>query len=66
MSSAGRAIPVAQRSRARLCDRSLAGTAVSNPARERGCLSLVNAVRCQVEVSSRAVLQTAVCLTECD
>ena len=51
--------PVAERSRARVCGRSLAGIAASNPTRGHRCLSLVSVVCCQVEVSavSRSLVQ---------
>ena len=45
-------IPVAARSEAWVCGRSLAGIAGSNPFEEYGCLSLVTVVCCQVEVSA--------------
>jgi hypothetical protein len=45
-------VPVAERSKARVCGRSIAGIAGSNPPRGHGCLSFVNAVCCQVEVSA--------------
>jgi hypothetical protein len=38
------------RSKAKVYGRSLAGIAVSNPAQDQGCLSIVNTVCCQVEV----------------
>jgi len=44
--------PVASRSEASVCDRSLAGIACSNPAKGRGCLSLVSVVCYQVGVSA--------------
>jgi hypothetical protein len=43
-------IPVAVRSKAWVCGRSLAGIVGSNPAKGHGCLSLVSVVCCQVEV----------------
>jgi len=46
-----RPIPVAAQSMAWVCDRSLAEIVGSNPP-WHGCLSLVNVVRCQVEVSA--------------
>jgi hypothetical protein len=45
-------IPVAVRSKAWVCGRSLARNVGSNPARGHGCLSLVSVVCCQVEVSA--------------
>jgi hypothetical protein len=45
-------IPVAARSKAWVCGRSLAGTVGSNSAGRYGCLSLVSVVCCQVEVSA--------------
>jgi hypothetical protein len=45
-------IPGAARSKAWVCDRSLAGIAGSNPAGRHGCLSLVSVVCCQVQVSA--------------
>jgi hypothetical protein len=45
-------IPVAARSKASVCGRSLTGTAVSNPSGGHACLSLVSVVCCQVEVSA--------------
>ena len=44
-------VPVAARSRAWVCGRSLAGVAGSNPAGRHGCLSVVSVVCCQAEVS---------------
>ena len=41
-----------ERSKARVCGRPLAGIAGSNPAGEHGCLSLLNVVCGQVEVSA--------------
>ena len=48
----GLPIPVAARSKAWVCSRSLTGIAVSNSARGHGCLSVVSVVCCQVEVSA--------------
>ena len=45
-------IPVAERSTAKVCGRSLGGISGSNPAGSMGCLSLVNAVCWQVEISA--------------
>jgi hypothetical protein len=45
-------IPVVARSKLWVCGRSLAGIMGSNPARGRGCLSLVSVVCCQVEISA--------------
>ena len=45
-------IPVAERSKARVCDRSLAGIAGSNPAGGHGHLTLASVVCCEVEVSA--------------
>jgi hypothetical protein len=45
-------IPVAARSKAWVCGRSLAGIVGSNPTGGHGCLSLVSVVCCQVEVSA--------------
>jgi len=45
-------IPVAMRSKAWVCGRSLAGVVGSNPPGGHVCLSLVNVVCCQVEVSA--------------
>jgi hypothetical protein len=59
--------PVAARSKARVCSRSLVGVAGSN-----GCLSLVIVVYCQVEVPAlscslvQGILLAVVRLTECD
>ena len=44
--------PVAARSKAQVCDRSLAGVAGSNPTGGHGCLSVVSVVCCQIEVSA--------------
>ena len=44
-------IPVAERSKAWVCSRSLAGAEALNPV-GHGCLSPVNVVCCQVEVSA--------------
>jgi hypothetical protein len=60
---------VAARSKAWVCDRSLAGIAGSNPTGGHGLLSLVSVVCCQDEVSeseyhsSRGVLPSVVCLS---
>ena len=43
-------VPVAERSKARVYGRSLAGIAGSNPVGGHGWLSVVNVVCCQVEV----------------
>jgi hypothetical protein len=45
-------VPVAARSKAWVCSRSLAGITGSNPGWEHGCRSLVSVVCCQVEVSA--------------
>ena len=45
-------IPVADRSKAWVCSRSLAGIAGSNPAPGHGSVSVVSVVCCQVEVSA--------------
>jgi hypothetical protein len=45
-------IPVASRYKAWVCGRCLARITGSNPAGGNGCLSLVSAVCCQVEVSA--------------
>ena len=63
-------IPVAARSKAWVCGRSLAGIAGSNPAGGYGCLSVVS-VLCVVRLrslrradhSSREVLPSVVCLS---
>ena len=44
--------PVAGRSEASVCGRSLAGIACSNPDRDSGCLSVLSVVCYQVEVSA--------------
>ena len=44
-------MPVAARSKAWFCGRSIAGTAGSNPTGGQGCLSAVSVVCCQVEVT---------------
>jgi hypothetical protein len=56
-------ISVAVRSKARVCGRTLAGLAGSNPA--DGCLSVVSVVCCQVEVcaTGRSLVQRS--LTDC-
>jgi hypothetical protein len=64
-------IPVAVRSKAWVCGRSLVGIAGSNPARGHGCLSLVSVVCCQVDVSvtCRSLVQrspTECGVSECD
>ena len=58
-------IPMAARSKAWVCGRSLAGIAGSNPARGHVCLSVVSVVCCPVEVSAtyRSLVQRS--LTEC-
>ena len=62
---------MAERFRARVCGRSLAGIAGSNPAGGHGCLSPVSVVCCQVEVSAtgRSLVQRSptdcVCVTVC-
>jgi len=60
-------VPVAARSKACVCGRSLAGIVGSNPTGGHGYLSVVSVVCCQVEVSlgradhsSRGVLPTVV------
>jgi hypothetical protein len=63
--------PVAARSKAFVCHRSLAGNMVSNPTWIRGCLCLVYVSCCQVEVYStgRSLVQgspTECCVSECD
>ena len=52
-------ILVAEQSEVRVCGRSLAGIAGSNPAGRREVLSLVSVVRCQVEVyaTGRSLVQ---------
>jgi hypothetical protein len=45
-------LPVAARTKAWVCGRSLAGIVGSNPAGGNGRLSLVSVVCCQVEVSA--------------
>ena len=45
---------MAERYKASVCGRSLAGIASSNPASGMKVLSLVNVVCCQVQVSARA------------
>ena len=42
---------MAERSKARVCGRSLAVTADSNPGGMHGCLSVVSVVCCKVKVS---------------
>jgi hypothetical protein len=44
--------PMSARSKAWVCDRSLAGIMGSNPTRKHGCLSGVSVVGCRVEVSA--------------
>ena len=58
-------IPVAEWSNAMVYGRSLAGIAGSNTAGGHGCLSVVNIVCCQVEVSvtGRSLVQR--CPTDC-
>jgi len=46
------AVPVAARSKALVCGRSPAEIVGSNPTGGHGCLSVVNVVCCQVEVSA--------------
>jgi hypothetical protein len=66
-----RPISVAKRSKVRVCGPSLAGIAGSNPAQGRRCRSFVRVV-CVVrslrwaDHSSRGVLPTVACQTECD
>jgi hypothetical protein len=57
-------IPVARRSKARVCGRSPAVIAGSNPAGGHGCLSVVSVVCCQVEVS--ATSYRLWCVLVCD
>jgi len=45
-------VPVAARSKASVCGRSLDGIVGSNPTGGHGCLSVVSVVCCQVEVSA--------------
>jgi hypothetical protein len=52
-----------------VCSRSHAGIAGSNPTAGHGCLSLVNVVCCQVEVSAKGLVQrspTECGVSECD
>ena len=58
-------IPVAARSEAWVCGRSLVGIAGSNSAGGQGCLSLVNAVCCQVNFSALGWSLVQRCPTEC-
>ena len=45
-------VPVAARSKAQVCGRSLAEIVGSNDTEGHGCLSVVSVVCCQVEVSA--------------
>jgi hypothetical protein len=58
-------IPVAARSKAWVCDRSLAGIAGSSPLERRVCLSVVSVVCCQVEVSATGWSLVQRSLTQC-
>jgi len=65
-------IPVATRSKAWVCGRSLAETAGSNPTGGYGCLSIVTVACCQVEVSAtgrslvqRSPTECVVCVCVC-
>jgi hypothetical protein len=59
-------VPVTAPSKASVCGRSLAGNVGSKPSEEHGCLSVVDVVCCQVEVSAtgRSLVQKGP--TECD
>jgi hypothetical protein len=59
-------IPVATRSKAWVCGRSLAGSVGSNSTGANGCLFVVNVVCCQVQVSAtgRSLVQRSP--TDCD
>jgi hypothetical protein len=56
-------VPVAARSKAWVCDRSLADSVDSNPA--GGVSIFVSAVCCQIQVSAaaRSLVQSVVCLS---
>jgi hypothetical protein len=58
-------IPVAVRSKACVCGRSLTMIVGSNPAVGHGYLSLVNVVCCQVEVSAMSLSLVQRSPTEC-
>ena len=65
-----RPTPVAARSKAWVCGRSLVGTAGSNPAGGNGCLFLLSVVCCQVVANafggdhlSGGVLPSVMCLS---
>jgi hypothetical protein len=59
--------PVAVRSKVPVCGRSFAGIVGSSPAGGHGCVFLVNAVCCQVEVSAtgRSLVQRNHSTCEC-
>jgi hypothetical protein len=66
-------IPMAALSKASVCRRSLAGTAVSNPAGGHGYLSLVNVVCCTCRSPYdgpiprlEELVPPSVCVIECD
>jgi len=58
-------MPMAARSKAWFCGRSIAGIAGSNPTGGHGCLSAVSVVCCQVEVTveGRSIVQG---VSQCD
>jgi hypothetical protein len=58
--------PVTARSKAWVCDRSLAGIAGSNPAGDMDALSLVSVVCCHVVVSATGLSLVQGSPTECD
>ena len=60
-------MPVAERSEARVCGRSLAGVAGSKSAGGYGCLSLLPVVFCQVEISEtgRSLVQRSMSTVVC-
>ena len=57
---------MAERSKAGVCGRSLAGIEGSNPAREHGCLSLVSVVCSQAKVSATGRSLVQRCVVMCD
>jgi hypothetical protein len=59
-------IPVAERSKVRVCGRSLAGIAGFESRRGHGCLSHVNVVCCHVEVSAMGWSLVQRSPTDCD
>ena len=59
-------VPVAARSKAKVCGRSPAEIVGSNPTGGHGCLSVVSVVCCQVEVSATSSSYVQRSRTDCN